>query len=175
MKQDITKLICSLIFSLIIWLSEICLTSLKTLFWNLRLLFSHSKNIRMSSLITIIITYYLLIIIIIIITKSLYNYGNVVVMELYLLNLLILIVCFLCNSDPCVLFESLLHVINQESHVYSWNLGKISLVHFLKFWNLPLFTRENFKKANSENLSRISLLNMWLLVQINFCCLRSDF
>ena len=27
--------------------------------------------------------------------------------------------CFLCNSYPYVLFESLSHVINQESHVYS--------------------------------------------------------
>ena len=43
---------------------------------------------------------------------------------------------FLCNSYPCVIFESLSHVIKQESHVYSWNLGKIYLVYFLKFWNL---------------------------------------
>ena len=71
-------------------------------------------------------------------------------MELCLLNLLILIDCFLCNSYPCVLFESLSHVINQESHVYSWNLGKIYLVHFLKFWNLPCFTREIQKFQKSE-------------------------
>ena len=57
---------------------------------------------------------------------------------------------FLCNSYPCVLFESLWHVINQESHVYSWNLGKIYLVHFLKFWNLPRFTREISKFQKSE-------------------------
>ena len=76
--------------------------------------------------------------------------------------------CFLCNSYPCVLFESLSHMINQESHVYSWNLAKIYLVHFLKFWNLPLFTRENSKKVNSVNLSRISLLNMWLLYKLIF-------
>ena len=50
--------------NLITWLSEICLTSLIALFWNFPLmicnfplLFSHSKNIRMSTLITIIITY----------------------------------------------------------------------------------------------------------------------
>ena len=42
-------------------------------------------------------------------------------MELCLLNLLILIDCFLRNSDPYVLFESFSFVINQESHVYSWN------------------------------------------------------
>ena len=74
-----------------------------------------------------------LIIITKIITKSHNNYCSVGVMKLCLLNLLILIDCFLCNSYPCVLFESLSHVINQESHVYSWNLGKIYLVHFLKF------------------------------------------
>ena len=72
----------------------------------------------MSTLIVIIITYQLLIITIII-TKSPNNYCGVGVMELCLLNLLILIDCFLCNSYPCVLFESLSHVINQESHVYS--------------------------------------------------------
>ena len=52
-------------FVLNTWLSEICLTSLIALFWNFPLmicsfplLFSHSKNIRMSTLIAIIITYY---------------------------------------------------------------------------------------------------------------------
>ena len=39
-------------------------------------------------------------------------------MELYLLNLLILIDCSLCNSYPCVLFESLSHMINQESRFF---------------------------------------------------------
>ena len=83
-------------------------------------------------------------------------------MELCLLNLLILIDCFLCNSYLCVLFESLSHVINQESHVYLWNLGKIYLVHFLKFWNLQKSWFQNFKKVNSVNLSQISLLNTFL-------------
>ena len=46
-------------------------------------------------------------------------------MELFLLNLLVLIDCFLSNSYPCVVFESLLHLINQKSHAYSWNVGKI--------------------------------------------------
>ena len=128
---------------------RICLRSLIALFWNLPLLFSHSKNIPMSTLITTIITYYLLINIIIIITKS-HNYCSVGVMELCLLNLLILTDCFLCNSYPCVLFESLSHVINQESHVYSWNLGKIYLVHFLKIQNLPRFTGEISKFQKSE-------------------------
>ena len=41
-------------------------------------------------------------------------------------------------------------LINQKSHVYSWNLGKIYLVHFLKFWNLPRFTREILKFQKSE-------------------------
>ena len=86
----------------------------------------------------------------VLITKSHHNYSSVGVTELCLSNLLILIDCFLCNSYPCVLFESLSHVINQESHVYSWNLGKIYLVHFLKFWNLPRFTREISKFQKSE-------------------------
>ena len=56
------------VFLLITWLSEICLTSSRAFFWNFPLIicnsplpFSHSKNIRMSILITIIpiiITYY---------------------------------------------------------------------------------------------------------------------
>ena len=90
-------------------------------------------------------------------------------MELCLLNLLILIDCFLCNSCHCVLFESLSHVINQKSYVYSRNLGKIYLVHFLKFWNLPGLAREisKFQKVNSVNLSQIFFLNMWLLILIS--------
>ena len=106
-------------------------------------------------------------IIIVIITKSHNNYCSIGVMELCLLSLLILIDVFLCNSYPCVLFESLSHVINQNSHVYSRKLGKIYSLHFLKFSNLPRFNREisKFEKVNSVNLSKISLLNMWLLVQ----------
>ena len=56
---------------------------------NFPLLFSHSKNIRMSTLVAIIITYELLIIVIIIITKSHFNYCSVGVMELCLLPLFI--------------------------------------------------------------------------------------
>ena len=86
-------------------------------------------------------------------------------MELCLLSLLILIDC---NSYPCVLFEGLSHVINQKSHVYSWNLGRMYL--FI-FWNFGISwvkqgRFQNFKKVNSVNLSQISLLNMWLLVRI---------
>ena len=62
----------------------------------------------------------------------------------------LIVVFFLSNSYPCVLFVSLSYVINQESHVNSWNLGKIYLVHFLKFWNLPRFTREIWKFQKSE-------------------------
>ena len=53
-------------------------------------------------------------------------------------------------------------MINQESHVYSWNLGKIYLVHYLN----EVF--QNLKKVNSEDLSQISLLNMWLLAVIKW-------
>ena len=70
---------------------------------------------------------------IILITKNHNNYCSVGVLELCLLNLLILIDCFFCNSYACVLFERLSHVINQELHVYSWKFRKIYLAHFLKF------------------------------------------
>ena len=62
-------------------------------------------------------------------------------MTLSLLNLL--------NLPLCAPWE-LVTVINMESHVYSWNFGKIYLVHFLKFWNLPRRTREisKFQKGN---------------------------
>ena len=56
----------------------------------------------------------------------------------------------MCNSYPCVLFQSLSHVINQKSHVFSWNFGKIYLVHFLKFWSLLRFTQEISKLRKSE-------------------------
>ena len=116
-----------------------------------RLLFSHSKNIQMSTLITIIflliISYYSLI------TKSRNNYCSVGVMELCLLDLLILIDCFLCQFCPCVLFQSLSHVITQES--YLWNLGKLYFINFLKFWNLPLFTRE-FSQFQKSELGKLN-------------------
>ena len=78
---------------------------------NFLLLFSHSKNIRMSTLTTKLV-----------LMNYCYNNNYKIsqkVMELCLLNLLILIDCFLRNSDPHVLFESFSFVINQESHVYS--------------------------------------------------------
>ena len=78
------------------------------------------------------------------------NHCSVGVMELCLLNLLILTDWFLCNSYHFVLFESLSLVINQESHVYSWNFKKIYLVHFLKFRNLPRFTWKISKFQKSE-------------------------
>ena len=126
---------------------------------NFPLLFSHSKKIQMSTLIRIIITYsWLIIIIMIIITKSYNSYCSVGVTKLCLLNLLILIGSFLfiylfiyfCNSYPCMLFESLSHVINHESYVYSWNSTKVYLAHFLKFWSLPRFTHEISKFQKSE-------------------------
>ena len=76
----------------------------------------------------------------------------------------------MCNFYPCVLFESLLHVIDQESRVYSWNLGKIYPVHFLKFWSLPHFTLEisKFRKSEHGRFIPNFPLNMWLLVRIWF-------
>ena len=68
----------------------------------------------------------------------------------------------------CALWELVTCVINQESHVYSWKLGKIYLDHFLKFLKSPEGRRfQNFKKVNLVNFSQTSLLNRWLLIQIN--------
>ena len=107
----------------------------------------------MSTLITIVITYYLLIIILI--TKH-NNYCSVEVMESCLLNLLILIDTFLCNSYLCVLFESLSHAINQKSNVYSWNLGKIYRVDFLKF--IPNFPLKHVITSTNLNVIRCELV-----------------
>ena len=60
------------------------------------------------------------------------------------------------------------HAINQESHVYSWNLMKIYLEIFWNF-EISLASLRRFQKVNSINLSQISLLNMWLLVLIKSC------
>ena len=92
------------------------------LFWdflrmicNFPLLFSHSKNIRMSTLITIVVTYYSLMVIII--TKSHNNYCKVGVIELRLLNLLILIDCFLCNSSLVCYFRAC-HMRLTRNHMF---------------------------------------------------------
>ena len=85
-------------------------------------------------------------------------------MELCLLNcwywllLFSVILTFMFSLRAC-------HMWLTRNHVYSWNLRKISLVHFLKFWNLPCETREISKFQICE-LGKISLLNMWLLVRI---------
>ena len=143
---------------------------------NSPLLFCHSKNIRMSTLITITITYQLLIIIIIIITKSHNNYCSVGVMELCLLNVYI-DWFFLCNSCPCVLFVALraCHMWWNRNHMFIREIwGKFTS---FMFWNfeislVSLERFQNLKKVNSVNLSQISFLNMWLLVQI--CCIFSE-
>ena len=128
------------IHTLIAWLSEICLTSLIALFWNFLLFwnfplmicnfrycqFQHfnavifnniSQNVKSESRKRKYVMYGMNLL-------SHNNYFSVEVMDLCLLNLLILVDWFLCHFYHCVLFESLSHVINQESHVYSWNLGK---------------------------------------------------
>ena len=148
--------------NLITWFSEICLTSLIALFWNFPLfwnfllmicnfplLFSHPKNIRMSTLITIIVIYQLLIIIVII-TKSRNNYCRVGVKELCLLHFLILIDCFLCNPYPCLLFESLF-VISGENLPRSFfevlisKFQKSELAKFIPYFPLKLMiTNTNF-------------------------------
>ena len=143
------------VFLLITWLTEICLTSLIALFWNFTLmicnfplLFSHSKNNLMSTLITIIITYYLLTIIIIIITKSPNNYCSVGVKELYLLNLLILIVFCVILTLVCSLRAC--HMWLSRNHMFICEIwGKFT--SFL-FWNFEISLAslerfQNFKKS----------------------------
>ena len=97
-------------FCLITRLSEICLMSLIALFWNFplmicnfALLFSHSKNIRISTLITILIT----IIIVIIITKNHNNYCSVGVMELCFFKFVIIdwLLFFAQFLPLCALWE----------------------------------------------------------------------
>ena len=80
-----------------------------------------------------------------IITKNHNNYCSVGVMELCLLNLLILTDCFLCNSYPCVLFESWSHVINHESHVLFVKFGENLPRSFFELLKSPSFFSGDFK------------------------------
>ena len=102
----------------------------------------------------------------IIITKSHNNYCSVGVMELCLSNLLILIVFYVifilvCSLRACDMWLTRNHMFIREiwgkftSFIF-WNF-EISLVSLGRF--------QNFKKVNSVNLSQISLLSMWLLIQ----------
>ena len=99
--------------------------------------------------------------IIIIITKSQNNYCSLGVKELCLLNLLILIDCFLCNSYPCVLFESLSHVINQELQVYSTReIQKFQKRKLGKF--IPNFPLEHvIRSTNAVSNSYILYVLLW--------------
>ena len=63
---------------------------------------------------------------------------------------------------------------NQESHVYLWNLGKIYLIHFLKFWNLPRFTQEISKFQKSELgkfISNFTKKHVITRTKLKFCIL----
>ena len=100
-------------------------------------------------------------------------------MELCLLNLLILIflcVLFLplvCSYRACNMWLTRNHMFIRDiwgkfiSFIF-WNF-EISLVSFGRF--------QNFEKVNSVNVSQISLLSMWLLIQLflkfPWCCLCS--
>ena len=112
-----------------------------------------------------------------IITKCHNNYCSVRVMELCLLNLLILIDCFcvivtlVCSLRACHMWLTKNHMFVREI----W--GKFTSFFF---WNFEIFLVslgifQNFKKVNSVNLSQISLLNMWLLVQIKLSSLNLKF
>ena len=85
-----------------------------------------------------------------IITKSHNSYCSAGVMKLCLLNLLILIDCFLCNSYSCVLFDSLSHVIN--SKFQKSELGKFipnfPLKHVITSTNKsPCYAAQDFFKV----------------------------
>ena len=107
-------------------------------------------------------------------------------MELCLLNLLILIHWFSCNYYHCVLFESLSHVINHESHVYSWNLKKIYLLNMgllvliIVLDCQPYEKNQSKKKEHNQHCSRSKelkkpwfLANLHKITFISFECYRS--
>ena len=77
----------------------------------------------------------------IIIKKTHNNYCSVGVMELCLLNFLILIDCFLCNSYSCVLLRAC-YMLLTRNHIF-----------ICEIWG-------KFQKVNLVNLSKISLLNL---------------
>ena len=88
-------------------------------------------------------------------------------MELCLLNLMILIVfcviiTLVCSLRACHMWltrnQMFIHeILGKFTSFIIWNF-EISLISLGKF--------QNFKKVNSVNLFQISLLSMWLLVQI---------
>ena len=76
--------------------------------------------------------------------------------------------CFLCNCYPACFLRAC-HMWLTRNHMFIREIwGKFT--SFI-FWNfeislVSLGRFQNFKKVNSVNLSQVSLLNMWLLVQI---------
>ena len=111
------------ICAIITWLSEICLTSLIALFRNFEicnfpLLFSHSKNIRRSTLITIIIIFYLSIIIVIIVKKSHNNYCSVAVMEFKFFKFVDIDWLFFCVIFTLVYSLRACHMGLTSNHMY---------------------------------------------------------
>ena len=88
-------------------------------------------------------------------------------LELCLLNLLILIV--FCGILTLVWFLRACHMWLTRNHMFICEIwGKFT--SFI-FWNfeislVSLGRFQNLRKVNSVNLCQISLLNMWLLVQI---------
>ena len=65
-------------------------------------------------------------------------------MELCLLNLLLLIDCIMCNSYPCVFFESLSHVINHKSRLFV-KFGENWSRSFSDILKSPSFHSEDLK------------------------------
>ena len=113
--------------------------------FNFPLLFSHSKNIRMSTLITIIITYYLLIIIIIIITKSHNNYCSAEV-KYGVMFIKFVDIDFVCNSYPLYSLRAC-HMWLTRNHMFKKPRS--------------VFEIKKFQKSELGKFIQISLLKMW--------------
>ena len=54
--------------------------------------------------------------------------------------------CFLCNSYPCVVIESLSHVVNQESHLFV-KFGENLPRSFFEILKSPSFHSGDFKTS----------------------------
>ena len=88
-------------------------------------------------------------------------------MELCLLNLLFFF--FFCNSYTCVLFESLSHVINQESRLFV-KLGENLPGSFFEILKYPLFYWEISKSEKSELDKFIQNFPLEHVITSTNCC-----
>ena len=79
-------------------------------------------------------------------------------LNVYWLTVFCVFLALLCSLRACHMWLTRNHMFIREI----WG----EFTSFI-FWNFVSFGRfQNFKKVNSVNLSQISLLSMWILVQI---------